>query len=223
MDDICNLHEIFSAGFAKIDAFATRTELKELRAKIFVALRRCMEKQSSLLVRLDSQSEGSAGVFQLQRASFFLPELRSHPVFLRMKELALHILGESAVYTWDSVILKSALGDSGTPWHQDAAFDSRAGHPWYVPYGLSFWLPLTRHSEFSGCLAYVPRTHHGEIQSHEIVGGTRFFEVDLNRFRVIRRITDPGCLLLHHPKTWHKSMPNKSKHARVAWSVNFDA
>lgn len=217
--------ELYRNGFTCIEAFADRAEVRDLRGLMFPAVRRALAKKSELCVDIVPPSDGTRGrVMQFYRISYFVPQLRSHPVFLRLRDLAKTILGEGAVYTWDATVIHTAHSRKGTPWHQDAAFDPRAGQPTFLPCGMSFWLSLTRTSLRSSCLSYVARSHQGDLLPHRREDEHSLsMTVDERRFRPVDCIAPCGTLLIHQLKTWHRSQANPTSLARAAWTVNFNS
>jgi hypothetical protein len=92
----------------------------------------------------------------------YAPELHKTECFANALRVARQILGEQAAFVLDLAILKRAQSGEATPWHQDAAFRD----PKFEYREVTIWVALRDVDESSGCLMFIPESHHGQVLDH---------------------------------------------------------
>lgn len=172
---------------------------------------------------LRTQSEGSS----LRYSLLLQPELR-HPelletmAFRHAKKLACALLGIDPAQLTDfaSVFsVKPPRVGVETPWHQEEAYWDNVN--WLGNY-LIVWMPMDPVSENSGCLQFIPGSHHGDVHRHRWEP-QKPLTVD-EPFDVGAAVAcpvPPGSATVHHCRTLHYAGPNRTTLPRRVWLLAF--
>ena len=116
------------------------------------------------------------------------------------------------------MIRKPARVGGALPWHQDEAywdpsFDYRA---------LACWMPLDPATVESGCMSFIPGSHRGDLRMHHRFAADYSDHVvyaeGVDSSKAIAAPAGAGGAVFHHCRTLHSSAPNRSDHARRAYS-----
>ena len=169
-----------------------------------------------------SDNEGKPNSPQILLPVNYAPELHKTECFANARRIAKQILGEKADFILDLAIFKCASSGEATPWHQDQSFRD----PKFDYHEVTFWLALRDVDENSGCLKFLPRSHHGQILEHRRTnknGESVALECCAPFDKcsgVASKIPMGGCTL-HFPKTLHCSTANSSGAPRIVYSMTF--
>ena len=160
---------------------------------------------------------------QVLQPELLVPSLHETACVRNGRRLAARILGaeQSALQTWGHMILKPARVGAALPWHQDEAY----WHPGFEYRALGVWLPLDAASAESACMAYVRGSHTGGVRRHahidEDASVHGLYTDDVDASGAVSVPAAVGSAVLHHCRTLHSSLPNRSAHARRAWANEF--
>ena len=153
---------------------------------------------------------------------FVLPmihELTAHPVIVRH---VTRILGPDVLVWGADFFVKEANTPSFVSWHQDLNY-------WGLSdaHEVTVWLALSEASIESGCMRFLPGSHHRGNVEH-----TDTFDADnlLSRGQKILGVDDAtgvdvvlatGQASLHHGLLFHASGPNASPERRLGLAMRF--
>ena len=161
-------------------------------------------------------------LLQLAWPSREAPFLAATEMRRRAFSLATELLGPRAELVWEFAILKPPRHGAATPWHQDEACFT-TGTPYRT--AISVWIPLQDVDEATGCMRYVPGSHHGELAAHAPFGGDmRAHAVAAVAPDTRGAVTVPlaaGDAVLHHSRTLHGAGPNLTDRPRRAITLEF--
>ncbi|MEP7268058.1 MAG: phytanoyl-CoA dioxygenase family protein [Saprospiraceae bacterium] len=157
-------------------------------------------------------------ITQIMWPSDFIEGIHQKPYHRSALQLAKSLLGSDLEMDFDMLINKAPHTDTITPWHQDAAYwvnmpDNRA---------VSCWMALDKATIENGCMWYVPKSHLGEIRSHQFAGKEGGALVcDGSEAEGIAVPLQAGSCVLHAGRTLHYSRGNSTDFHRRAWIINF--
>lgn len=211
-------------GFTSVDRITTDDEIEFLR-DLYDDL---MERPGTLKVTYaGTKPDGSHGeINQIFGPEMQRPELLETTYIANGMKVAARLLGvDEGDVTYGGVMLirKPANGGRDTPWHHDEAYWTFADR---ICHSLSIWMPVDDVTVESGCMQYLPGSHHGDdIRQH-----TRpdFFTpltlVDPPDFSPAVACPVPaGGASIHHCRTLHYAGPNVSDVPRRAFTCIFHA
>ena len=147
----------------------------------------------------------------------FLDEIIHHPPLLDAVE---DLIGPD-ILCWGTVLF---IKEPGTPafvsWHQDLNYT-----PIEPPDGVTAWLALSPSNRESGCMRMLPGSHlrgmrrqTDTFHEHNIL--TRGQRIDgLDTSGAVDLLLEPGQISLHHGRTIHGSMPNRSRDRRIGVAI----
>ena len=131
-----------------------------------------------------------------------------HPAILDIVE---QLVGPGVRYQSTKLNLKAAGYGSPVEWHQDWAF-----YPHTNDDILAVGVCIDAMSEANGGLLVVPGSHRGPLYDHHqdgwFVGAITGAEVDTEQ--VVQLEVPAGGISLHHVRTVHGSVPNRSPRPR---------
>jgi ectoine hydroxylase-related dioxygenase (phytanoyl-CoA dioxygenase family) len=152
-------------------------------------------------------------------------KIKAHLAFPWICELARHpnivsavqsLIGPDVLLFGASAFAKNARDPRFVSWHQDSAYYGLDPHE-----EVTVWLALSRASSESGCLKVIPRSHLGPDLVHE---ETYAADNLLSRGQSLKNIDEsaavemplePGQFSIHHERTAHGSLANKSDDRRI--------
>jgi non-heme Fe2+,alpha-ketoglutarate-dependent halogenase len=152
-------------------------------------------------------------------------KIKAHLAFPWMCELARHpaivkavqsLLGPDLLLFGSSAFAKNARDIRFVSWHQDSAYYGLDPHDC-----VTAWVALSPATSESGCLRVLPGSHTGPDLVHEETYDANNL---LARGQSLRGIDDslavemplePGQFSLHHERTAHDSLPNRSDDRRI--------
>jgi ectoine hydroxylase-related dioxygenase (phytanoyl-CoA dioxygenase family) len=207
-------------GFVAIENITSSTEVASIRAAIVGLIEaKTGIREGARFNLLGVDDNDAPSVPQLLTPHQYLRELQETEFFANASTVARHLLGARAEFMVDHAILKPAINGPALPWHQDEAHR----HPAFEHKEISIWLPLQPVNENSGCMAYIPKSHLGDVLPHQRasrnVDALECIEVDADR-AVICPIPVGACVV-HTGLTIHGSGPNLSDQPRYAYVLIF--
>ena len=131
-----------------------------------------------------------------------------HPTILDIVE---QLIGPGVRYQSTKLNMKSAGYGSPVEWHQDWGF-----YPHTNDDILAVGVCIDGMSQENGGMLVVPGSHRGPVYDHHqngyFVGAVTDSVVDLDQ--VVQLEVPPGGISLHHVRTLHGSVPNRSPRPR---------
>ena len=207
------IEEYHEKGYAAVPDVLTRAEVEELR------------RVTEEFVEKSREVTDHDGVFDLEPDHTpELPKLRrikspvkSHPTYEaalrneRIVDIVAQLIGSGVRTNGDKLNMKSAEFGSPVHWHQDWAF-----YPHTNDDMLAVGVAIDEMTEENGCLMVIPRSHKGKIYDHHqdghFVGAVT--EPDFDDSSAVRIEVEAGGISLHHVRTLHASLPNRSGNPR---------
>jgi ectoine hydroxylase-related dioxygenase (phytanoyl-CoA dioxygenase family) len=185
----------------------------------------------SNILRADRRAVASAAgeyAFQVEHAFRHSDELRNLARSREVRSILANIADRPTVLFDDQCYLKPARHGGPTYLHRDSDF--------FGPLRVTtVWLPLTRTTEESGCLWFLPGSHR---QRDETFGVNRrtgapqddpdadrelgfFYEFDPATLPVVPVRCEPGDAVIIHRDVLHASMSNRSSQPRYSYLMEF--
>ncbi len=133
------------------------------------------------------------------------------------------ILGPDLMVWSVEIFLKEAKSPDYVTWHQDLTYwglDSTDE--------VTAWLALSDVNVESGCMRFIPGSHHRDIVPHRDTfadanmltrGQEIAFEIDESD--TVDIVLRPGQMSLHHGRIFHDSGPNHSDDRRFALAIRY--
>jgi ectoine hydroxylase-related dioxygenase (phytanoyl-CoA dioxygenase family) len=210
------LRNLAQDGFAVVD-IASPKDIDVIRQ----AMRRVLEREDAVFRELGERT-GKPQIQEVHHIASRAPEIMETDFFSRAKEFSQSFLKSSAHLKFDHVILKPAMSNRETGWHQDAAYTPRI---WRFHSRVHWWLPLHDVPIEQGCMRYVPGTHHSSRMKHVPVGPTsdaiKTFLPEGSK--VVDCPVRAGSACVHLPRTLHSAGPNTTQLPREAYILQFAA
>jgi ectoine hydroxylase-related dioxygenase (phytanoyl-CoA dioxygenase family) len=215
-------------GYLSVEALAPTTEIVALRKtieRLFAQKAGASEgAYGELIARDDDDHDSGPNSPQIRNVGDYAPELYKSQCFHNALGLAQQILGPQARFFSDVAIFKRPQHGSPTPWHQDEAFRD----PHFSYREVTIWVALQDVDERSGCLMFIPGSHHGSVHTHRVPGPSseslalECVEGVDQAAAVPCRLASGACSI-HLPRTLHCSTPNLSEVARIGYAMTFSA
>lgn len=136
--------------------------------------------------------------------------------------IAKQLIGPTAQFDLDHVIMKPPINGPETPRHQDEAY--RKAHYDYTE--VSFWMPLQPVDSVNGCMEFIPESHKDGILTHRSYNNdTRVHALECREgYDLADLVACPlpagGCTI-HTGRTVHGAGPNRSSEPRYAYVLIF--
>lgn len=159
------------------------------------------------------------GIEEHNRLLSHYPELRSTPLFQKVQTLATELCSKKTYYSFDHAIFKASNAEE-LKWHQDQIYKLTVRQM----QSLHFWIPLHDVPTESGPIEYIPHSHRQGINKHYKEKNSDYAALNLPQGLVDTAKTcscKKGDVLVHHPLTIHRSLPNTSDSIRKAWILHF--
>ncbi|MBV8700108.1 MAG: phytanoyl-CoA dioxygenase family protein [Bradyrhizobium sp.] len=208
------LHDLVQDGFAVVD-IASAKDIDLIRQ----AVRRVLAREDVVFRELGERT-GAPQIQEVHHIASRAPEIMETDFFSRAKEFSQSFLKSAVHLKFDHVILKPAMSNRETGWHQDAAYTPRI---WRFHRRVHWWLPLHDVPIEQGCMRYVPGTHHSSRMKHAAVGPTSdaIKTVLPEGSKVVDCPVKAGSACVHLPKTLHCTGPNTTRFPREAYILQF--
>ena len=134
------------------------------------------------------------------------------------------LIGPNILCWGSSFFIKRAEDPRFVSWHQDSTY-----YGLQPPETATAWVAFSDSTVESGCLRFIPATHHQGILEHE---ETRDKQNLLMRGQTIKGVDESqavdvvlraGEISIHHEAVVHGSNPNRSGDARIGLSIHYIA
>ena len=180
-------------------------------------------RHGNLFYRVGEGAAGAPLVQMVQWPSYHQAVLNAVRLDPRMAGILAPLIGGELKQIINQIHWKARGGQGDFAWHQDSRFRQPASA--YRRLGTSYvqtGLAIDPHSRFSGCLRFVPGSHHdGDLPldcESEVLGramNDRALEaVGLAAADAVDVLLEPGDLALWNPYLVHGSGTNRADHAR---------
>ena len=163
-----------------------------------------------------------------------LSMLRSYPARLlpsfdrlirhpRLLDAVSQILGRDLLVWGSGLFIKEAASASYVSWHQDLTY-------WGLDEvnEVTAWVALSPATVESGCMRFVPGSHHKRLVPHRDAFGkdnllTRGQEiaVEVDEASAVDVVLRPGQASLHHGHLFHASGPNRTSLRRIGVAIRY--
>ncbi|MBT8436502.1 MAG: phytanoyl-CoA dioxygenase family protein, partial [Gammaproteobacteria bacterium] len=151
----------------------------------------------------------------------FVSELARAPQLLDRVE---SILGPNILLWSAEFFIKGARTDKIVSWHQDLTYWGLGE----TNQEMTAWLALSDVNVESGCMRFVPGSHHQQILPHRdtfdaanLLSRGQEVAVDVAESDAVNVILDPGQVSFHHGRMFHASGPNRSAQDRIGMAFRF--
>ncbi len=173
--------------------------------------------------------DGAPRFFSLAFAWLFDEDLKAWAVAGPMVEIARQVMSEakSVTFFYDQVFVKEPGATTATPWHQDLSFLPVAGEQ-----QIRLWVPLDTVTADSGAIHYLRGSHRWDVVYRpvgfkdipvitEAYADSPYtdppdFGADYDSYDWLVAEAEPGDVLLHHTRTVHGSLGNRTGRYRRA-------
>ena len=134
------------------------------------------------------------------------------------------LLGPDLLLWSAEFFIKGARTEKIVSWHQDLTYWGLGE----TDDEITVWLALSDSSVESGCMRFIPGSHHQRILPHRdtfaqnnALSRGQEVDVEINEDEAVNIELKPGQVSFHHGRIFHASGPNKSKHDRVGLVFRF--
>lgn len=173
--------------------------------------------------------DGDPRFFSLTFPWLFDDAFKAWAVHGPLKHIAHQVMTDarSITFLYDQVFVKEPGATKATPWHQDLPFLPVAGDQ-----QIRLWVPFDTVTADGGAIHYLTGSHKWGIIYHPvgfkdipIITDTYVkspyedmpdFEAEYDSYAWLVAEAEPGDVLLHHPRTVHGSLGNKTNNHRRA-------
>ncbi|MEI2416879.1 phytanoyl-CoA dioxygenase family protein [Orrella sp. JC864] len=145
-----------------------------------------------------------------------LVELGRNP---RILDAVQDLIGPNILLFGASIFAKDGGDPRYVSWHQDSAYFGLSPHE-----EVTAWVGLTDATEQNGCLRVLPGSHVGPDYRHEetyapdnmLAKGQSLLGIDESL--AVSMPVEAGQFSLHHERTAHSSLPNRSGGRRIGFA-----
>ncbi|MGI9301597.1 MAG: phytanoyl-CoA dioxygenase family protein, partial [Gammaproteobacteria bacterium] len=126
------------------------------------------------------------------------------------------LIGPDILLFGTSIFAKNAHDPGFVSWHQDSAYFGLNPHD-----EVTAWIALTKSNGENGCLRVMPETHRGpDLQHVETYAANNMLArgqtiESLDESKAVNIELEPGQFSLHHERTAHGSLENRSDDRRI--------
>lgn len=146
----------------------------------------------------------------------WLMEIATNPVILDAVE---DLIGPDILLFGASIFAKNARDPRYVSWHQDSAYFGLTPHE-----EVTVWVAFTEASSLHGCLRVLPGSHRGPDYRHVetyapdnmLAKGQALEGIDESQ--AVEMPLEAGQFSLHHERTAHASLPNRSHDRRIGFA-----
>lgn len=195
-------------------------ELRGLLLPLFERLKQLPARARNDLGTAPTTPASGSAIPELLRPIRLEPRLVRTQAYAICHDVARHLVGRSAGYSYDHVICKPPDTDARVLPHQDQAY---TGHRVSLQ-TVHFWIPLQAVTEQNGCVSYVPGSHRGGLLPHRRVAPSSNALAVASLDGLPPSVACPlpsGGVAVHGPLTVHSTGPNVTPQPRFAWVIHF--
>jgi ectoine hydroxylase-related dioxygenase (phytanoyl-CoA dioxygenase family) len=134
------------------------------------------------------------------------------------------ILGPDVLLWSAEFFIKGARTDKIVSWHQDLTYWGLGE----TDDEVTAWLALSEVNVESGCMRFVPGSHHQKLLPHRdtfddnnLLSRGQEVAVEVDENQAVDVELHPGQLSLHHGRIFHSSGPNRSDQDRIGLAFRF--
>lgn len=134
------------------------------------------------------------------------------------------ILGPDVMMWSCEYFIKEANSSKIVSWHQDLTYWGMDG----TDHEVTAWLALSPATDSSGCMRFVPGSHHQSIVPHNdtfaadnLLSRGQEIAVEVDEEDAISAELQPGQMSLHHGRLFHASGPNVTGDRRIGLVMRF--
>lgn len=133
------------------------------------------------------------------------------------------VLGEDLMVWSAALFSKPARSPKIVSWHQDLTY-------WGLDdaHELTAWFALSPATCESGCMKFIPGSHHQQLLAHQDTFATNNLltrgqevAVSVDESAAVPIVLDAGQASLHHGHLIHSSGPNRSDYRRVGVAIRY--
>ena len=143
-------------------------------------------------------------------------ELARTPAILDAVE---DLIGPDIMLFGASIFAKNGHDPRYVSWHQDSTYFGLTPHE-----EVTVWVALTESTSLNGCLRVLPGSHSGPDLRHEetfakdnmLAKGQSLVGID--EAQAVEMPLLPGQFSIHHERTAHSSLPNRSDGRRIGFA-----
>ena len=134
------------------------------------------------------------------------------------------VLGPDLMLWSAEYFIKEANSRQVVSWHQDLTYWGMDGSD----HEVTAWLALSRATQDSGCMKFVPGSHRENLVPHRdtfaadnLLSRGQEIAVDVDEEDAVAAELAPGQMSLHHGRMFHASGPNKTDDRRIGFVMRF--
>ena len=156
-----------------------------------------------------------------QYISVQVAELIRHPAILGAVS---SLLGPDLLAWSAEFFIKEPNSNKVVSWHQDLTYwglGSTEGE-------VTAWLALSPATRASGCMRFMPGSHHTDLVAHEdtfadsnLLSRGQELSVDVDESKAVDIVLKPGEMSLHHGRIFHSSGPNTTNDRRIGLAIRY--
>ena len=195
--------DVFGSG--QVDAI--RGELEQARRD---AVAPGLEDELSQLLRTNAQ--------------YLLPFVHHVATAPQLLDRIESILGPDLLLWSAEFFIKGAHSDKFVSWHQDLTYWGLGD----TDNEITAWLALSEVNVESGCMRFLPGSHHQQLLSHRdtfdannLLSRGQEVAAEVDEKEAVDVVLRPGQLSLHHGRIFHASGPNRSDRERIGLAFRF--
>lgn len=151
----------------------------------------------------------------------FMAEIAQTPAVLDAVE---SILGPDLLVWSCELFMKEPRTTKIVTWHQDLTYWGLGE----TDEEITAWIALSLSTPESGCMRFIPGSHHQRIQPHRdtfaednLLSRGQEVAVAVDEETAVDVMLQPGQMSLHHGRMFHASGPNRSGDRRIGAVVRY--
>lgn len=205
-------------GFVHVPGVFSPEELAHYGAAVDKAV---AERKAEDTRTLDEKTPYEQSFMQCQYIWEDFPDVRPLTFDPRIGQITSAMLGADRVRLWHDQALYKEAGGRGTEAHQDQPYWPIAERD-----TATVWIPFQATDDATGCMGYVPGSHHDEGEFIDIFGtpgdGKRLEDKYAGTPPVFVHC-EPGDVIFHGGFTTHLAKPNTSDRTRRVYTAIYFA
>jgi len=128
------------------------------------------------------------------------------------------LLGPNLLLYGTDLFIKEPQTDGFVSWHQDLTYWGLGS----TNDEVTVWLALSAASIESGCMRFIPGSHHNDLLDHNdsfapdnLLSRGQRVQADIDESCAVYAPLQPGEFSLHHGRLFHASSPNRTNDRRI--------